>query len=173
MIILGVGSNMGGRLNYIQQALVNLELYGAVSILKASNIYETVPFGVKDQPDFLNMVISVESKLNPIALLKKCLETEKEIGRIRSTHWGPRTIDIDILRYHDVVMDTAELILPHPGVPERGFVLIPLMDIAENMIWQNGKTIKLMAEAFLKATPTEVRLWKKVAWNSQSLRLEE
>ncbi|MBU2702026.1 2-amino-4-hydroxy-6-hydroxymethyldihydropteridine diphosphokinase [Sporomusaceae bacterium BoRhaA] len=129
MIYLGLGSNMGDRAFYIRQALILLESK-QVHIEKISSFYETAPVGVTDQRDFLNIVAAVSTSYGPLNLLEICLGIEQALGRVRTRKWGPRTVDIDILLYHEEAIQQERLIIPHPYLHERRFVLAPLAEIA-------------------------------------------
>ena len=130
MILLGLGSNIGNREENILTALQLLSK--VVKILKISSIYETEPVGFKNQPKFLNVVVSIDTKLLPQELLANCLEIEAAMGRKRLIHWGPRLIDIDILTYNKLNIDEENLKIPHPYIGERKFVLIPMAEINPN-----------------------------------------
>lgn len=166
MILLGLGSNMGEREQNLQQALQLLEADGKVKIAKLSSIYETAPFGVTEQADFLNMVVRVETSLAPSELLAKCLEVEQVMGRIRTRRWGPRVIDIDLLIYDDVKMTSETLTLPHPGMINRAFVLIPLRDVAPSLPLKNGQVVEAWASGLSANSVQEVQHWKNVDWDS-------
>lgn len=166
MIILGLGSNMGDRFKNLEEALHLLEIRSAVKIIAVSNIYETAPFGVFDQPDFFNMVARVKTKLTPDELLRECLLVENLMGRIRTQPWGPRIIDIDLLLYDEINLLSPGLTLPHPGIIERGFVIIPLADISPEIILANGQTVAALADDFMADKPDEVRFWRKIRWES-------
>ena len=166
MILLGLGSNMGDREQKLQQALQLLEADGKVKIEKLSSIYETAPFGVTDQADFLNMVVRVQTSLAPAELLAKCLEVEQVMGRIRTRHWGPRVIDIDLLIYDDVQIVSETLMLPHPGILRRAFVLIPLRDVASSLPLKDGRTVEALALGLSANSAREVQHWKNVNWDS-------
>ena len=113
-----------------------------VEIVKTSTFISTEPYGVTDQPTFLNGVCEVRTSLEPLALLHTLLEIEQEMGRVRLRHWGERNIDLDLLIYEDVVMDTPELKLPHPDMQNRDFVLLPLVEIAPELVHPTlGKSI--------------------------------
>lgn len=139
MIFIGLGSNLGDRKQQLENAIRELEANG-VHTVRRSSVYETEPFGVKDQPEFLNMVIAVETSLSPEALLDTCLAVETKLGRVRRRYWGERTIDIDLLTYHDEVRRTSRLRLPHMYLAMRRFVLLPLAEIAGKEKIQGGKT---------------------------------
>lgn len=166
MILIGLGSNMGERDQNLQQALGLLEMDGTIRIFKISSIYETAPFGVMDQEDFLNMVVAVETELSPEKLLHKCQAVENAMGRIRTRRWGPRIIDLDLLIYHTVQMQTDNLTLPHPGIGQRAFVLIPMRDVVMRCPLPGGLTIDSLLAGLSEKTKQEVRLWKKVEWDS-------
>jgi 2-amino-4-hydroxy-6-hydroxymethyldihydropteridine diphosphokinase len=138
---IGLGSNVGDREEYLREAFVALRRLGEVGA--ASLLYETAAVGPIPQPDFLNAVAELRTEMLPEELLKELLYIEKEHGRDRSAGLpkGPRTLDLDLLAYDDVVLDTPSLTLPHPALSERLFVLIPLAEIAPE--WRhplNGKT---------------------------------
>ena len=142
---IGLGSNMGDRLGYLEAAIKALHAKPDIRVLRCSSVYETAPVGLTEQPHFLNMVIEVATELTPHQLLETMLAAELELGRVRDVRWGPRTIDLDLLVYGDVSLKTDELELPHPRMTGRGFVLMPLADIASAMDVQ-GRTV----EAWLK-----------------------
>lgn len=168
MILLGLGSNMGERDKNLQQALGLLEADGTVRIDKISSIYETAPFGVTDQADFSNMVVRISTELSPEELLQKCIEVEKRMGRIRDRHWGPRIIDMDLLVYDNVQTRSEMLILPHPGIEHRAFVLIPLQEVAVRLRLPDGRTVEEMIAGSTEISEQVIRLWKKVDWDSSN-----
>ncbi|AKS70058.1 2-amino-4-hydroxy-6-hydroxymethyldihydropteridine pyrophosphokinase [Staphylococcus schleiferi] len=131
---LGLGSNIGDRENQLKEAIRLLRENEAIEIIAISPIYETKPVGYTEQPDFLNLCLHIKTELSAQALLKVALNTEAELHRVRKIRWGPRTIDIDILLYGDEVIEETDLIVPHPRMTERAFVMIPLNDIAANVI---------------------------------------
>ncbi len=126
---LGIGTNIGNRIENLQNAICALNLLPLTIVTQVSNVYETDPVGYDDQDDFLNIVVEVETKLNSDNLLGAGLGIEAGLGRIRTIKNGPRVIDIDLLLYGDECKNTETLILPHPRMMERGFVLVPLSDI--------------------------------------------
>ncbi len=126
---LGIGTNIGNRIENLQNAICALNLLPLTSVTQISNVYETDPVGYDDQDDFFNIVVEVETKLNSDNLLGAALGIEAGLGRIRTIKNGPRVIDIDLLLYGDECKNTETLILPHPRMMERGFVLVPLSDI--------------------------------------------
>lgn len=127
-LYLGLGSNIGNRDANIRQALDQLQT-DDLRLLRVSSLYETEPMGFQDQPWFLNQVAEFETELSPPQLLKQIQAVEKTLGRKREIVNGPRTIDIDILLFGDVIMNTAELTIPHPRYRERLFVLEPLLEL--------------------------------------------
>ena len=127
-IYLGLGSNVGDRLENLKAAVRELERRD-VRIVRSSRVYETDPVGGPPQPDYLNAVIEVTTDLEPADLLRACLEVEVELGRERGERWGPRTIDVDILTYGAREIEESNLTVPHPRMPERAFVLVPLLEL--------------------------------------------
>jgi len=141
IVTIALGTNLGNRSGNLQAAITALP--PVVTVMQQSFIYETLPWGVTDQPNFLNMVIRGKTSLAPQQLLKTLKELETRLGRIPSIHFGPRKIDIDILFYADLILKTPELSLPHPRMHERAFVLVPLADLAPEQIHPVlGRTIR-------------------------------
>jgi len=131
---LGLGSNVGDREEYIEQACFLLAKTPGVKVIKRSTNYETEAKGTGDQPPFLNAALVVETTLLPHKLLDKIQEIENTLGRERDVEWGPRTIDIDILLYEDQIISDDRLQIPHPLLHERLFALMPLSEIAGDVI---------------------------------------
>lgn len=129
---IGLGSNVGDRAANLRKAVELLAAAGRVT--KVSSFYCTEPVGMEDQEEFLNAVAAIETDLAPDKLLTLCQGIEQELGRNRDVRWGPRTIDLDILLHGDRVVQTADLTVPHPLMAERGFVLVPLCEIAANVV---------------------------------------
>jgi len=133
---LGLGSNLGDRRALLHQATESLD-WGDVSVVERSRVYETTPVGgPAGQPDFLNQVIGVETALDARDLWERCSAVEASLGRAREheIRWGPRPIDIDVLTFGDAVVDDPDLEIPHPRIAERAFVLVPLAEIAPNLL---------------------------------------
>lgn len=126
---LSLGSNMGDRFDMLRQAVSQLADHPAITVIRISSLYETDPVGFTDQDPFLNMVIQLETDLGALELLDACQEIEGNLNRKRLVRWGPRTIDLDILLYNQEELDTERLIVPHPRMYERAFVLVPLLEI--------------------------------------------
>jgi len=138
---LGLGSNMGNRQDYLDKALELLSQ--RLRVEKISSVYDTEPIGNINQPRFLNLVCQVYTRLAPVALLALAKGIESKLGRIFGKSNAPRPIDIDILFYDDQVIETPELIIPHPRLVERAFVLVPLAEIAPDLVHPvAGKNIK-------------------------------
>ncbi|MDB5055103.1 MAG: folK [Bacilli bacterium] len=130
-IYIGLGSNIENREYYLTEAIRRLNQHSDIKVSLCSSIYETDPIGNTDQAAFLNMVIQVESTLTASELLAHMLKVELQLGRTREIHWGPRTIDLDLLLFGQQQLDTEELQIPHPRMKERAFVLIPLAEIID------------------------------------------
>ena len=132
IIYLALGTNLGDRLANLRAAIASLP--PAVTVLAESPVYETPPWGLTDQPAFLNMAFKGETRLSPLALLAHLKHLETELGRVPAVRYGPRLIDMDILFYDDLVLDTPELTLPHPRLHERAFALVPLADLEPDLV---------------------------------------
>jgi len=131
-VYIALGTNLGDRLANLRTAIEGLA--PDVTMLAESHIYETPPWGYEDQPSFLNMVVKAETDLEPAALLMFLKKLEVDLGREKSVRWGPRLIDLDILFYDDLIIESPPLVIPHPRLHERGFVLAPLADVAAEFI---------------------------------------
>lgn len=130
---IGIGSNLGNRHDNCLHAIELLEKRG-ITVQKRSSLYETEPWGVKNQPRFINIVVQIKTTLKPKELLRLLKDIEKEIGRQYSFRWGPRIIDLDILLFNTLVMNEEDLKIPHPFLHEREFVLRALNEIAPDVI---------------------------------------
>lgn len=145
---IALGSNMGDRKNYLDSAVKALDEIPGCTVRQVSSFIETPPYGVTDQADFLNGCLELETLLDPCELLEQLHRIEHEAGRERIVHWGPRTLDLDIIFYDDLVMEEKELCIPHVEVQKRKFVLEPLCEIApykRHPVY--GKTVVEMLEA--------------------------
>lgn len=127
---LSLGANIGDPAGQLADAIARLDAHQAISVVAQSTVIRTKAWGKTDQPDFANMAATVETDLLPVDLLHACLDIEREMGRVRHEVWGPRLIDIDIIAYERVEMDSTKLILPHRFAHERDFVLDPLREIS-------------------------------------------
>ena len=133
IVYIGLGSNLGDRHRNCLRAIELLRQKGLL-IAKQSSLHETEPWGVTEQPEFVNMAVQAETDLAPIKLLEMLKEIEKDMGRQDTIRWGPRIIDLDVLLYDDIILKTDFLTIPHPLMHERLFVLGPLSEIASDFI---------------------------------------
>jgi 2-amino-4-hydroxy-6-hydroxymethyldihydropteridine diphosphokinase len=134
IVYLGIGTNLGNREKNLEQAVAKVQEFIGI-ILKSSSIYETAPWGFKSEDEFLNMVVKVETSLSPSGLLGRLLMIESLLGRVRGEkHYSSRLIDIDILLYENLIVNELSLKIPHPLLQDRKFVLVPLCEIAADMI---------------------------------------
>jgi 2-amino-4-hydroxy-6-hydroxymethyldihydropteridine diphosphokinase len=131
-VYIGIGSNLGDREKNCLHAIELLQQKG-ITVTKRSSLYETEPWGFKDQPYFINMVIEIETELEPKELLRRLKDIEREVGREESLKWGPRLIDLDILIFENIILNEDTLKIPHPLMHERDFVLRPLCEIAPDI----------------------------------------
>lgn len=129
---LALGSNLGDRLLNLKTAVAKLA--PGVDVIECSSVYETPPWGLEAQPAFLNMVLRGETCLEPLDLLHSIKELELKLGRKPAVRYGPRLIDIDVLFFDELVMDAGNLVVPHPHLHERGFVLVPLNEISPGKV---------------------------------------
>ena len=135
---LGLGSNLanelGSPIEHLQQALLSLEQHQDIRELRVSSYYASAPMGPQDQPDFINAVVEIKTTLAPLALLALCQELEKQAQRERVRRWGERSLDVDILLYGQQQIDEPALIVPHAGLHERNFMLVPLRELAPELM---------------------------------------
>ena len=131
---IGLGSNVGDKADNIKKALEILDQFDGLKIVKVSSFYETEPVGYEDQDWFVNAVAKIETTLTAEQLLSIFKRAEKQIGRKDRVRWGPREIDLDLLFYDQIIVNTNDLIIPHPGLHERAFVLAPLAEIAPDFV---------------------------------------
>ena len=144
-VLLGLGSNIGNRILYIRKAIKAISLIKGINIIAISSFYETEPWGLKEQRNFINCIIVCLSKPGPEELYKKLKKIEKELGRTRKILWGPRKIDVDILFYGKHIIKKNKLKIPHPMIQERNFVLVPLNEMIPGFIHPVfGKKISTM-----------------------------
>ncbi|MFD1317271.1 2-amino-4-hydroxy-6-hydroxymethyldihydropteridine diphosphokinase [Loigolactobacillus zhaoyuanensis] len=152
-VYLSIGSNIGDRKAQLQQAIMALENEPAIEVIQVSSVYETSPVGGVVQDDFYNCAVHLATSLSAAELLKIIQQIEQKQKRRRLIHWGPRTIDLDILWYDDATIETANLTIPHPEMAKRAFVLVPLQEITSGQ--QQQKIEKL-----LQALPAAQRVTK-------------
>jgi 2-amino-4-hydroxy-6-hydroxymethyldihydropteridine diphosphokinase len=132
ILYLSLGSNLGNRLANLKAAINNLS--PQITVKKKSGVYETPPWGIADQPEFLNQVVEAETYMEPGPLLKHLKRLERVLGREPGVENGPRLIDVDILLYDDLVLEQGDLVIPHPHLHERAFVLVPLAEVAGQVV---------------------------------------
>jgi 2-amino-4-hydroxy-6-hydroxymethyldihydropteridine diphosphokinase len=132
IVYLALGTNIGERADNLKEAISSLS--PQMEVKAKSHVYETPPWGYEDQPKFFNQVVKAQTYLEPVQLLKHLKRLEIALGRTPSFQNGPRLIDIDVLFFDDVIVNTPTLTLPHPRLHERGFVLLPLMDVAPDLV---------------------------------------
>ena len=152
---LALGSNLGDRLEHLRAAVRLLAATEGVEVTRSSRVYETEPVG-PPQPAYLNAVVEVRTRRSPRELLDAAQAVETELGRVRTEHWGPRTIDVDILTYDEVTIDEPDLVIPHSRMHERGFVLVPLAELdADPMLPGDRRvaTLQLPSDAVLGIRP--------------------
>ncbi len=149
---IGAGANLGEPVRQIKQALDELEKSPGVRLLGASSLYRTQPVGPVEQPPFINAVFALECGMNPHELLALLLSVEEKMGRVRKERWGPRVIDLDLLFYDEMVISGQGLEVPHPRLHERRFVLVPLVELAPDII---HPVIKKTVFDVLAALPAE------------------
>lgn len=142
---LGLGGNLGEPATAMAESLRRLDARADVSVAAVSSLYQTPPWGVTDQPDFLNCVAAVDTDLPARDLLQACLDTERALKRIRTERWGPRLIDIDVLLYGSEQIDEGGLQVPHPRMMERAFVLAPLAEIAPELLLEGEPVTRRLA----------------------------
>ena len=144
---IGFGSNIGDRLKHIQNAIHAISKTEGISLQKISSVYKTDPVGYETQGEFLNGVAAIQTNLSPLSLLHTLKDIETAIGRQHRIRWGPREIDLDILIYGDLCLQTEQLVVPHPEMHLRRFVLVPLAEIAPNLVHPIfQKTIQTLLE---------------------------
>ena len=131
---IGLGSNLGDKAGNVARAIALLTAGGDIRLVKRSRDYASPPWGVVEQDAFVNACITVATQLLPHDLLARCQKVENDMGRVRHKKWGPRLVDVDILTYRNETMATAELTVPHPFIGERAFVLLPLAEVAPELV---------------------------------------
>lgn len=139
---IGLGGNLGKPLETLPQALECIGKLEGTQVTKVSSYYQSAPLGPADQPDYINAVAQLNTQLTPLALLESLQMIEDQFGRVRSRHWGERTLDLDILLYDNLVQQNSTLTIPHPGLMQREFVAVPLAEIAPQLTLPNGRSIQ-------------------------------
>ncbi|MBI3771096.1 MAG: 2-amino-4-hydroxy-6-hydroxymethyldihydropteridine diphosphokinase [Gammaproteobacteria bacterium] len=143
---IGLGSNLDNPERHLSQACVDLANIPATQLQQVSSLYRSVPLG-PPQPDYINAVAALITRLSPQDLLANLQAIEQRHGRVREQHWGPRTLDLDLLLYGDQVITTPDLTVPHTGLLERNFVLIPLFEIAPKLQLPDNQSLETLAVA--------------------------
>ncbi|MFT6804672.1 MAG: 2-amino-4-hydroxy-6-hydroxymethyldihydropteridine diphosphokinase [Glaciecola sp.] len=157
---IGLGSNLGTPVKQLEQALAAIDRHSQMALVTHSHFYSSSPMGPQDQPDYVNAVCKIKTSLQPQELLSTLQIIENLQGRERlGDRWGPRTLDLDILLYNDLALKTKHLTLPHYGMQEREFVLVPLFEISPDLVMQDGRSLatwvaKCNLEGLYRIDPT-------------------
>ncbi|GGG10524.1 2-amino-4-hydroxy-6-hydroxymethyldihydropteridine diphosphokinase [Paenibacillus aceti] len=168
---IALGANLGDREATLMEAIGLLDEHPEITVLRCSNMYETDPVGYEEQPDFVNMAIALRTALDPETLLEVLLQTELSLGRERIIRWGPRTVDLDLLWVEGQERATSRLILPHPRMFERAFVLVPLADVVP--AGEASGLYRRVHEALAQMDDKGgVRFWRVCNWGSASAHSE-
>lgn len=157
---IGLGSNLEDPLLQLARAVTGLATLPGTTLVAQSPFYRSRPMGPQDQPDFVNGVVLLHTSLVPEALLDQLQRLEHDHGRVRERHWGPRTLDLDLLVYGDHTIATDRLTVPHPGIAERDFVLRPMLDIDPNLSLPDGRR---MDQLFADCTDNHLQRMEPVA----------
>jgi len=146
-VYIGLGSNLDGPEQQIKQALQDLNAINKTRLIQNAGLFKSSPMGPQDQPDYLNSVALIETELDAELLLNELQRIENHHGRVRTRHWGERTLDLDVLLYGDKIINTERLVVPHPGLADREFVLYPLEKINPELIVPGLGKVKALVEA--------------------------
>ena len=157
LIYIALGSNLKNPRKQVLNGILSIKKLNGIKVLNKSHLYQTPPVGILNQPDFVNAVVEVYSDLNPQELLKNILNIENNAGRIRDQKNGPRILDLDILLFDDLIINEDNLIIPHPRMHERLFVLLPLKDIDENIMIPNQGKIKDIIKKLTKENINRIK----------------
>jgi 2-amino-4-hydroxy-6-hydroxymethyldihydropteridine diphosphokinase len=156
---IGIGSNLDSPVQHVQSAIGALGLLPDCFLAARSGLYRSAPLGPVNQPNFINAVAAIMTTLDAHDLLASLQDIENEHGRVRgSEHWGPRTLDLDLLVYGKLIQDEPQLILPHPGIRERNFVLLPFAEIAPDVVIPGLESVAMLASKVNKSRPTIEKL---------------
>ena len=153
---IGLGSNLDDPIGHVSSALKELALLEECELIKASSLYSSAPVGPQDQPDFINAVAEIATELSPEALLDQLQSLEQKHQRVRERHWGPRTLDLDILLYGNQIIETERLSVPHTFMHERSFVLYPLAEIIPDLITPKGIALSSLLAACPMGSLTKI-----------------
>jgi 2-amino-4-hydroxy-6-hydroxymethyldihydropteridine diphosphokinase len=165
-VYMGLGSNIGERERYLREAVQWIGQQPDIRNLRSSSLYETKPVGYTEQADFLNAVVSFSTSKTAFECLDLIQMIENELGRKRIIHWGPRTIDIDLLLYGNAIINSDRLIVPHPRILERAFVIIPMVELNPNLQIPNRGLLREVIQDF--HGKVGMRLWKTKHWVTES-----
>ena len=172
-VYLSLGTNIGDREHNLMLAVHMLQNRSGVEVKSISSIYETAPVGYVDQPSFLNIVLLIETAFTALECLEICQSIENELGRVREIRWGPRIIDLDILLFNNDNIEVENLIVPHPRVFERAFVLVPLMEIASSQSLSEQLQKAKESLRSMDVVKEEVKKWKTVTSVKEFLTFDE
>lgn len=153
---IGLGSNLDEPIQQVRQALQELDTIPQCSLISASSLYRSAPVGPQDQPDFINAVVEIETSLAAHDLLDQLQSIEQAHQRVRERHWGPRTLDLDLLLYGEAQINTERLTVPHAFMAERSFVLHPLAEISPDLILPNGQPLSSLLVAYPLGSLTKI-----------------
>lgn len=159
-VLIGLGGNLGDPLNAMCAALAVFNRHECCRVLRTSSVWRTPPWGLTDQPDFLNACAAISTSLVPRVFLELCLSIEQDLKRVRDIRWGPRSIDLDILFFGCETIDEPGLVVPHPRIGDRAFVLVPLAEIAGETRYR-GKSIYELA---VLSDRTNMSVVEQVGW---------
>lgn len=154
---IALGSNLAQPINQLNQALTALANLPNSNLVAHSSFYQSKPLGPQDQPDYVNAVACIMTSLMPLELLDKLQQIEQQQGRIRLRRWGERTLDLDILLYENLIIQTERLTIPHYDMQNREFVIIPLVEIAPDLLLPNGNSVQQLATKFAQHNMQKVR----------------
>jgi 2-amino-4-hydroxy-6-hydroxymethyldihydropteridine diphosphokinase len=153
-VYIGLGANLGEPVETVQAAITAISAWPEVRALKPSSLYKTHPLGPQNQPDYINAAVCLETDMSPEQLLDRLQELEQEHGRERNLHWGPRTLDLDILLSDDLDLSSDRLEIPHPEIANRGFVLAPLLELSPSLVHPaTGETVEALYCAWRRSVP--------------------
>jgi 2-amino-4-hydroxy-6-hydroxymethyldihydropteridine diphosphokinase len=157
-VYLGLGSNLADPLTQLKGGLAQISRFPFIRDFKCSSFFQTPPLAGMDQPDYINCVCCFESNCSALDLLGELKKIEDEHGRSRSVHWGARTLDIDILLYGQSKSNEKELILPHPGIEFREFVLVPLLELSPELNTLNGRSYQSILDEYYLQFPSQLKV---------------
>ncbi len=146
-VFIGLGSNLENPLEQIKTAIKDMKAMVDTELVACSSLYKSPPMGPQDQPDYINAVIELDTILTPHSLLDELQKIEQQHGRVRKRHWGERTLDLDVLVYGEQILNDDRLIVPHPGIAERAFVVYPLAELDNSLVIPGLGNVAQLVEA--------------------------